>query len=75
MTAASATGFAATVRLLLAASAQRARGRRARQRELLNNRSDGKAFNWGVLGTILSVLLMVVLHSVVACAATTTVAG
>ena len=66
MTAASATGLAATIRLLLAASAQRARGRRARQRELLSNRSDGKAFDWGVLGTMFSILLMAALHSVVA---------
>lgn len=66
MTGATATGFWATVRLLLAASARRSRGRRDRQRELLNHRSDGKAADWSAFGTVISLLMMTVLHGAAA---------
>lgn len=66
MTGVTATGFWATVRLLLAASARRSRGRRDRQRELLNHRSDGKAADWSAFGTMFSLLMMTVLHGAAA---------
>lgn len=66
MTDAAATGFWKTVGLLLAASSRRSRARRARQRELLNSRSGGKASNWAAFGTLVALGLMIVLHGLAA---------
>ncbi|WBY08322.1 hypothetical protein PIB19_01995 [Sphingomonas sp. 7/4-4] len=66
MTNGASIGFWKTVRLLLAASWRRSSGRRERQRELLGNRSGGKATDWSGLATIFSVGLMAVLHGAAA---------
>lgn len=66
MTSASTIGFWKTVSLLLVASRRRSGGRRDRQRELLGNRSGGKATDWGALATVFSVGLMAVLHGAAA---------
>jgi membrane protease YdiL (CAAX protease family) len=55
-------GFARTVLLLLGATRKRSQGRRTRQQQLLQQKSGKSAANWGGLGSIVSVLVMVVLN-------------
>jgi membrane protease YdiL (CAAX protease family) len=55
-------GFWRTVWQLLGAAKKRARGRRARQQELLQNRRGNLATNWGGLGFVLAVAFMAVLN-------------
>ena len=50
--------FWPTVRLLLRVTRTRAKGRRTRQQQLLNQRSQGTATNWGGVGYGLAVLFM-----------------
>ncbi len=57
-----AIGFWRTVRLLSRTARQRSRGRRERQRQLLNNRSGPWATDWGSAGVVLALLIMVFLH-------------
>ena len=52
--------FWQTVRLLLGAARKRSEGRRKRQKQLLNQRSGT---DWGALGTVLSVVFMIVLNA------------
>ena len=52
---ASAPGFWRSVGLLLGAVRRRARGRRRRQRELLQQRAAGKARNWGGLAVLITI--------------------
>jgi len=59
-------GFFRTVWLLLRAARRRSSGRRTRQQELIHERSGGRETNWGALGSIFSVLLMIVLNIVAA---------
>ncbi len=66
MTNGSAIGFWKTVGLLLVASRRRSEGRQQRQRDLLSNRSDGKATDWSPLATIVAVVLMAFLHGAAA---------
>jgi membrane protease YdiL (CAAX protease family) len=51
-------GFWPTVRLLLAATRQRATGRRTRQQQLLSQRSSGKSTDWSGFGYAMAVLFM-----------------
>ncbi|MGD0737070.1 MAG: CPBP family intramembrane glutamic endopeptidase [Terracidiphilus sp.] len=50
--------FWATVKLLLAAARKRSDGRRARQQQLLQNRSAGKGTDWSGIGFALFVIFM-----------------
>jgi membrane protease YdiL (CAAX protease family) len=59
-------GFWTTVWLLLGAARKRAAGRRKRQQELLNNRAGKNATNWGGLGSLLTVVIMLVLNGLAA---------
>jgi membrane protease YdiL (CAAX protease family) len=59
-------GFWRTVRLLLEAARKRAAGRRKRQQELLRERSGRKATDWGALGFVLAVLVMLFLNGAAA---------
>jgi len=51
-------GFWPTVRLLVAATWQRATGRRTRQRQLLSQRSSGQSTDWSGFGYGMAVLFM-----------------
>ncbi len=61
-----AIGFWRTVRLLSRTARRRSRGRRERQRQLLNNRSGPWATDWGSAGVVLALLIMVFLHGAAA---------
>jgi membrane protease YdiL (CAAX protease family) len=54
--------FGPTVRLLLGVARKRSAGRQRRQQELLNNRAGKNATNWGGIGFVFAVLLMIVLN-------------
>lgn len=55
-------GFFQTVRLLLGAARTRSAGRRERQRQLLQQRSDGRSADWNAFGVRLTILFMVALN-------------
>ena len=55
-----------TVRLLLGAARKRSNGRRARQQQLLQNRSSGKSTDWSGFGFAFFVLFMFVLNGMAA---------
>lgn len=55
-------GFWRTVRLLLGAARKRSSGRRERQRELLQQRSGGRAADWSGIGFPLTIIFMAALN-------------
>jgi hypothetical protein len=55
-------GFWPSVRLLLAATRRRARGRRTRQQQLLSQRSSGQSTDWSGFGYAVAVLFMAFLN-------------
>lgn len=59
-------GFWETATLLLVASRKRSEGRRTRQQELLNSRTQGKGTDWGVFGFLFFVLFMLFIHGAAA---------
>jgi membrane protease YdiL (CAAX protease family) len=68
-----AVGFWRTVRLLLGSARRRSVGRQRRQQALLNQRSGRKAINWGRLGPLIGLMVMVILHGLSALALLTAV--
>lgn len=62
MSAASPPGTWGTVRLLLASARRRTEGRRQRQQQLLNQRSDGKGFDWSSIGTFILVIVSLIIQ-------------
>lgn len=62
MSLATPPGTWGTVRLLLASAQRRTEGRRKRQQELLNQRSDGKGFDWSGIGNVIAVLAGLVIQ-------------
>src|SRR5580692_619225 len=65
--------FWGTVALLLAATRKRSAGRRARQQQLLQNRSAGKGTDWSGLGSALFGIFMIALNGIAAGVLTTSV--
>jgi membrane protease YdiL (CAAX protease family) len=59
-------GFWRTVRILLAASRKRSKGRQERQQQLLSQRSQGRATDWSGLGSAFAVLLMLMINGTAA---------
>jgi len=55
-------GLLSTVYLLLSTTRKRANGRQKRQQELLRQRAGKKSLNWGKLGFVLSIFMMVLLN-------------
>ena len=59
-------GFLKTVRLLFGVARRRAHGRKVRQRQLWQQKTQGQGVDWGSFGNLLSLLVMCLLHGLFA---------